>query len=134
MYDIIIIVGNLGRDPEMRYNQDGTPVTSINVATNKSYKDSVGSQNQITKWFRVAVWGAQAEACNQYLRKGSKVLVEGELQADPKTGCPRIWIDKSGNSQASFEVRAKSVKFLSSNSDGSREPEPSNQDGEEIPF
>ena len=77
MYHTIIIVGNLGRDPEMRYTPSGQAVTNFNVATNRQYTASDGSQVKETIWFRVSSWGKQAETCNQFLKKGSKVLVEG---------------------------------------------------------
>lgn len=112
MYHTIIIVGNLGRDPEMRYTPSGQAVTNFNVATNRQYTDSAGQMVKETIWFRISVWGKQAETCNQYLKKGSKVLVEGRLIPDPKTGGPRIWQGQSGPG-ASFEVNANTVRFLS---------------------
>lgn len=113
MYHTIIIVGNLGRDPEMRYTPSGQAVTNFNVATNRQYTSSDGTQVKETIWFRVSTWGKQAETCNQYLRKGSKVLVEGRLVPDPKTGGPRVWTGQNGPG-ASFEVSASMVRFLSS--------------------
>lgn len=113
MYDVTIIVGNLGKDPEMRYAPNGDAVTSMSVAVNKEYKDKDGTKVKETKWFRVEVWGKQGEACNQYLLKGSRVLVEGSLKADQKTGNPRIWTNSAGEPQASFELRASVVRFLS---------------------
>jgi single-strand DNA-binding protein len=70
-----------------------------------------------TIWFRITTWGKQAEVCNQYVKKGSKVLVEGRLQPDPVSGGPRIWQDQGGSSRASFEVTANQVRFLSSRAD-----------------
>ncbi len=113
MYHTIIIAGNLGRDPEMRYTPSGQAVTNFNVATNRQYTASDGTQVKETIWFRISTWGKTAEVCNQYLRKGSKVLVEGRLNADPQTGGPRIWQGQSGPG-ASFEVTAATVRFLSS--------------------
>lgn len=113
MYHTIIIVGNLGRDPEMRYTPSGQAVTNFSVATNRQYTASDGTLVKETIWFRVSTWGKQAETCSQYLRKGSKVLVEGRLTPDPKTGGPRIWQGQSGPG-ASFEVSANTVRFLSS--------------------
>ena len=113
MFHTIIIVGNLGRDPEMRYTPSGQAVTNFNLATNRQYTASDGTQVKETIWFRVSTWGKQAETCNQYLKKGSKVLVEGRLVADPKTGGPKIWQGQSGPG-ASFEVSASMVRFLSS--------------------
>jgi single-strand DNA-binding protein len=114
MYQTIIIAGNLGRDPEMRYLQSGQAVTSFSVATNRQYTNSRGEQIKETIWFRVSAWGRQAEICNQFLSKGSKVLVEGRLTADPGTGGPRIWTGQDGSSRASFEINAQTVRFLSS--------------------
>ena len=113
MYHTIIIVGNLGRDPEMRYLPSGQAVTNFNLATNRQYNDSNGQAVKETIWFRISVWGKQAESCNQYLKKGSKVLVEGRLIPDLNTGSPRIWTRQDGSSGASFEVNASTVRFLS---------------------
>lgn len=113
MYHTIIIVGNLGRDPEMRYTPSGQAVTNFSMATSRKYTSSDGTLVEETIWFRVSTWGKSAETCNQYLRKGSKVLVEGRLVPDPKTGGPRIWQGQSGPG-ASFEVSANTVRFLSS--------------------
>src|SRR5512146_400034 len=104
MYHTIIIVGNLGKDPEMRYTPSGQAVTSFSVATSRKYTNASGEQVTDTAWFRVSAWGKQAEVCNQYLKKGSKVLVEGMLTADKSTGGPRIWQKGDGTSGASFEV------------------------------
>ena len=114
MYHTIIVVGNLGRDPEMRYTPSGQAVTNFNVATNRQYTASDGNLVKETIWFRVSAWGKQAETCNQYLRKGSKVLVEGRLNPDPSTGGPRLWTRQDGSSAASYEVSAGTVRFLSS--------------------
>ncbi len=114
MYHTVILVGNLGRDPEMRYTPSGQPVTNMSVATSRQYTDSNGQQVKETIWFRVSVWGKQAEACNQYLKKGNKVLVEGRLIPDNATGGPRIWNRQDGTAAASFELSASTVRFLSS--------------------
>jgi single-strand DNA-binding protein len=114
MYHTIIIVGNLGRDPEMRYTPSGQAVTNLNVATSRKYTASDGNQVEETIWFRVSVWGKQAETTNQYLRKGSKVLVEGRLVPDLSTGGPRTYTRQDGTTGASFEVSAGTVRFLSS--------------------
>ncbi len=114
MFHTIIIVGNLGRDPEMRYTPSGMAVTNFSVATSRKYSTSDGQQISETTWFRISAWGKQAEICNEYLRKGSKVLVEGRLRPDPATGGPRIWTSQDGSARASFEVTASTVRFLSS--------------------
>lgn len=111
MFHKVILVGNLGRDPEMRYTPSGQAVTNLSVATNRTYTDSSGNQVKETVWFRVAVWGKQAESCNQYLRKGRQVLVEGRLAAD-ENGNPRIWTAQDGTPRASYEVTAQTVRFL----------------------
>jgi len=122
MYQTTIIVGNLGRDPEMRYTPSGKAVTSFSVATNRQYTNNAGETVKETIWFRVSAWGKQAEACNQYLKKGSKVLVEGRMTADPATGGPRIWTGQDGSARASFEVNAQTVSFLSSRGEGEAPP------------
>ena len=114
MYHKVILVGNLGRDPEMRYTPGGQAVTNFSVATNRQYTSSDGNTVKETIWFRVSTWGKQAETCNQYLRKGSKVLIEGRLVPDQGSGGPRIWTRQDGTPAASFEVSAATVRFLSS--------------------
>jgi len=140
MYQKIIFVGNLGRDPEMRYTPSGQAVTNFSAATNRRYTDSNGQQVDETTWFRVSVWGNQAEAVNQYLQQGSRVLVDGRLRPDPETGGPRIWTRNDGTPGASFEVTARRVVFLSTRAEDQAyqagEPESSGQsvDEDDIPF
>ena len=114
MYHTIIVVGNLGKDPEMRYTPSGQAVTNFNVATNPTYTSSDGNQVKETVWFRVSAWGKTAEVSNQYLKKGSKVLVEGRLNPDPETGGPKLWNRQDGTTAASYEITAGTVRFLSS--------------------
>ena len=117
MYHKLTIVGNLGKDPEMKYTTDGKAVTTFSVAASNRKDETV--------WYRITTWDKQAETCNQYLHKGSKVLVEGALKADAQ-GNPRTYERKDGGGwAASFEVVASSVKFLSG------KDEPADQ---EIPF
>lgn len=118
MYHTIIVVGNLGREPEMRYTPGGQAVTNFSVATNRQYQGNDGQMVKETIWFRISVWGKQAETCNTYLHKGSKVLVEGRLQPDPATGGPRIWNRQDGTPNASFEIVANTVRFLSARGEG----------------
>jgi single-strand DNA-binding protein len=118
MYHTIIIVGNVGRDPEMRYTPAGQAVTSFSVATNRQYTTSGGEQVKETTWFRVSAWGKQAEICNQYLKKGSKVLVEGRLTPDKTSGGPRVWSGQDGQTRSSYEVSAQTVRFLSTRAEG----------------
>ena len=114
MYQKILIAGNLGRDPELRYAPSGSQVTTFSLATNRRYTSSSGEQVEETIWFRISAWNRLAEICAEHLKKGSKVLVEGRLQPDLSTGGPRIWTDQSGSPRASFEVTANTVQFLSS--------------------
>ncbi|HEX9030186.1 MAG TPA: single-stranded DNA-binding protein [Anaerolineales bacterium] len=116
-YHTLILVGNLGKDPEMRYTPSGQAVTNFSVATSRKYTGSDGNLVEETIWFRVSVWGKQAETCNQYLKKGSKVLVEGRLVPDNRTGGPRVYQKQDGTSGASFEISASTVRFLSSRGD-----------------
>jgi single-strand DNA-binding protein len=118
MYQRVVLVGNLGRDPEMRYTPNGTAVTQMSVATSRKWTDASGTLKEETAWFRVSVFGKQAETCNQYLAKGRKVLVEGDLIVDEKTGGPRVYQRKDGTYGASFEVRATTVRFLSPKGEG----------------
>ena len=113
MYQKIIIVGNLGNDPEMRYTPTGQAVTNFSVATNRQYTASDGQRVKETVWFRVSAWGRQAETCNQYLRRGSQVLVEGRLSPDPASGGPRIWTRQDGTPSASYEITVSTIQFLS---------------------
>lgn len=117
MYHTIIIAGNLGNDPEMRYTPSGQAVTNFSVATNRQYTASNGEQVKETTWFRISTWGKTAEVCNQYLRKGSRVLVEGRLNSDPATGGPRTFQRRDGTYGASYEVTANTVRFMSTRSE-----------------
>ena len=117
MYHTIIIAGNLGRDPEMRYTPSGQAVTNFSLASNRTYTGKDGQRVKETIWFRITVWGKQAESCNNYLQKGAKVLVEGRLNPD-ENGSPRIWNRQDGTPAASFEVTANTVRFLDSRGGG----------------
>jgi single-strand DNA-binding protein len=121
-YQKIIITGNLGRDPEMRYTPSGQAVTSFSIAVNESYTSANGEKVKKTIWFRVTAWGKQAEICNQYLKKGQQVLVDGRMSADPNTGGPKIWTKQDGTAGSSFEVTASTVRFLSSHGEGETGP------------
>jgi single-strand DNA-binding protein len=110
-YQKNIYIGNLGSDPEMRFLPNGTPVTNFNLATNRTYTHN-GEKVKETTWLRISAWGRQAETCNQYLRRGAKVLVEGRLKPDPETGGPRIYQRQDGTYGASFEVDAEKVVFI----------------------
>lgn len=112
MFQQITIVGNLGRDPEMRYTPNGVAVTSFTVATNRRYQAQDGQWQDKTIWFRVTAWRKTAETASQYLTKGSKVLIIGEVEE------PRPWTDKEGNTQVSLEVTAQTIRFLSGRGEG----------------
>lgn len=114
MFQQLMIVGYLGNDPVMRFTPSGQAVTSFSVATSRSYSNNAGEKIDETTWFRVSVWGAQAESCNQYLSKGRPVLVIGRLRPDPQSGGPRVFTRKDGSTGASFEVNALNVRFLPS--------------------
>lgn len=133
-YHTIIIVGNLGRDPEMRYASNGNAVTSLNVASNRQYTDSSGQRVKETTWFRVSVWGKQAESCNTYLQKGSSILVEGELRPDKDTGGPRTYTRTDGSTGASYDVTARTVRFLTTRGGEEGIVDEPGVDNEDIPF
>ena len=117
MFQTLILIGNLGKEPEMRFTPSGQPVTTLSIATNRRYSGANGQPVKETAWFRVTVWGKQAETCNQFLHKGSKVLVEGRLTPDLETGGPHVW-ENNGKHGASYEVTASTVRFLSNREDG----------------
>jgi len=101
----IMLIGNLGSDPEMRFTPSGTPVASFSLATNRVYTTSDGERKQETEWFRVSAWRKQAESCNQFLTKGQRVYVEGSLRT-------RSWEDRDGQKRVTLEVNADRVLFL----------------------
>lgn len=115
MYQRVVIVGNLGRDPELRYTASGTAVAHFPVATNRKWTDSDGNPQEETTWFRVSVWGRQAETCNQYLEKGRLVLCDGDIRTSQ-------YEDQQGVTRYSWELRAAVVKFLGA--PGERAPVP----------
>lgn len=119
MYHKIIIVGNLGRNPEMRFLPDGRPVTNFSVATSRKWTGGDGETHEETIWWRITAWGRLAEVCNQYLSKGRRVLVEGQMRPDPNTGGPRVYSRNDGTPGASYEVTAATVKFLGGRSQAS---------------
>lgn len=129
MYQKIVLIGRLGRDPEARFLPDGTPVTTFSVATDRKWNDANGQQQSKTTWFRCVAWRRLAETCNQYLRKGGLVMVEGEVQE------PKPYESKSGEWRASLEVVARDVKFLNSKGERADGGESGGDEGEEsIPF
>lgn len=105
-FNKIMIVGYLGRDPELRYTPQGTPVCDFSIATTERRKDKQGDSQEITTWFRVSLFGRQAEVAAQYLTKGRQVYVEGQLTQ-------REWTDKDGAARTSLDVRGTDIQFLS---------------------
>ena len=105
-------IGNLGRDPEMRFTPNGKAVTNISVAVNRVWTGQDGQKQKITTWYRVNTWDKRAETINNQLSKGDQVYVEGRLEVDPATGGPKIFTKQDGTASASFEVRAFDVHFL----------------------
>lgn len=101
----VILVGNLGRDPEVRYTQGGTPVANFTLATNEVWNDKAGGRQERTEWHRIVVWGKQAEIAREYLSKGKQVYIEGSLQT-------RQWDDRDGNKRTTTEIKANRVLML----------------------
>ncbi len=147
MYQKIIIAGYLGQDPEMRYTPSGQSVTHLSVATSNRWTGQDGQQHDETVWWRVTVWGKQAETCNQYLTKGRPVLIEGRIGGDRIPGAggseqivPHVWQGQDGQPRAQYEITAFTVKFLGGRGEappaempGAPE-EPPVEEGGEIPF
>jgi len=122
----IIIIGNLGKDPEMRYTPSGSPVTTFSVATSRRFTSASGEPKEETEWFNVVVWQKQAEMCNQYLTKGRQVYVEGRLQT-------RNWEGKDGQMRFSVEIVASRVLFLGK-AGGATLPSSGEFEPEDLPF
>ena len=101
----VILLGNLGRDPEVRFTQGGTPVANFTMATTDRWSDPSGEKKEKTEWHRIVVWGKQAEIAGEYLRKGRPVFIEGSLQT-------REWTDREGNKRYTTEVRAQRLQLL----------------------
>ena len=111
MLNKVMIIGRLGRDPELRYSQSGSPVCTLNIATDESYTDRDGNRVDRAEWHRVVVFQKAAENCSQYLTKGSLVFVEGSLQT-------RKWQDQQGQDRFATEIKAQRVQFLDRKADG----------------
>jgi single-strand DNA-binding protein len=133
-FNRIIIFGNLGRDPELRYTAQGTPVCSFSLATNERRKDRNGEMQDHTTWFRVTLWNRMAENANQYLQKGKSVYIEGRLRVEEYT-------DREGKQRHSLEVFGTDMQFLGGKSEERSEPrseKPQEQEpdltDEDIPF
>ena len=101
----VILIGNLGQDPELRYTGSGTAVCNMRIATSESYKDRDGNQVENTEWHTVVAWSRLAEICGEYLKKGRQVYIEGSLQT-------RQWEDRDGNTRYSTEIKAREMQML----------------------
>jgi len=132
----VMIIGNLGRDPDMRYTPSGKPVASFSVATSRTWVNSEGERCDATEWFNVVAWGNLAEICKQYLRKGSRVYIEGRLQT-------RSWDDAEGNRHYRTELVANEMIVLdgrppamesSESGRGETATAPPETETDEIPF
>ena len=113
MYQLLTIIGRLGKNPEMRYTPAGIPVCKFSVATDRVWNNDQGQRQEETTWHNVTVWRKQAETCAQYLTKGSLVLVTGTVKAQGFTS-------RDGQASASLEITAENVKFLSTKSEGAQ--------------
>src|SRR5690606_26687437 len=134
----VILIGNLGQDPELRYTGSGTAVCNMRIATNEAFKDASGEWVEKTEWHSVVAWSRLAEICGEYLTKGSQVYIEGSLQT-------RSWDDRDGNSRCTSEVKAREMQILSGRGGGevmgsgrpgggSRQQQPQTQPAEDIAF
>ncbi|MEJ2012788.1 MAG: single-stranded DNA-binding protein [Anaerolineales bacterium] len=123
----LMIIGHLGRDPEMRYTPSGRPVTTFSVATSRSWHSADGERHEETEWFNVVAWGNLAEICNQHLHKGQQVYVEGRLQT-------RRWEDAEGNKHFTTEVVAKEMIMLGDRRDTPSPTDEPADDEETLPF
>lgn len=111
MLNKVMLIGNLGQDPELKYTQSGTAVCKFSIATTENYRNNAGERHQRTEWHNIVVWGKQGENVSKYIRKGSKVFVEGKIQSSS-------WEDKDGNKRFRVEINANGVTFLDSKSNG----------------
>lgn len=107
-FNKVILVGNLGRDPELRYTPQGTPVCDFSMATNERRKGKDGEYEDNVTWFKVTLWGRQAETASQYLTKGRQVYIEGRLRLEE-------WTDRDGKARTTLEVHATDMQFIGGN-------------------
>jgi len=127
MVNKVILIGNLGADPEIRYTQSGTPVATFRVATTERWKGQDGQMQEQTEWHSIVAWRRLAEICGEYLAKGSRVFIEGKLQT-------RKWQDQNGNDRYTTEIIAREMKMLSPRSGGGSEQGGGNQGYGSEPF
>jgi len=123
----VMIIGRLGRDPEMRYTPSGRPVTTFSVATSRTWNTSEGEKRTETEWFNVVAWGSLAEICKQYLTKGMQVYVEGRLQTRHRD-------DPEGNKHSSTEIVANEMIMLGERREGDLTSEIDTTEEDEFPF
>jgi single-strand DNA-binding protein len=123
----VLLIGNLGRDPELRYTPSGKPVTSFSLAANRNWVSADGERHDETEWFNVVAWGNLAEICNQHLNKGQKVYVEGRLQT-------RSWEDGNGQKHFRTEVVANEMIILTDRLEQSESLNSAKTDTGDIPF
>ena len=159
MFQRVTLIGRVGQDPQMRYTPDGTPVTSLSVATTETisktkfdggerpcpqgWKESYNGRNwEVTTWWRVTCWRNLAEIVNQYITKGRLIFVEGIVQGEASDGTlnPRVWTGNDGVARASFELTARDVKFLGGRGEDAGgaaplgEPPPEGFEEDSLPF
>ena len=123
----VMVIGNLGADPEMRFTPSGAPVTTFRIACSHNYSNKDGEKKQETEWFAIVAWGKQGELCNQYLTKGRKCYVEGRLKT-------RTWTNKEGIKRYATEVIANQVIFLDRMEAKEEPDEVGELKPEELPF
>ena len=119
----VMVIGHLGKDPEMRYTPSGRPVTTFSVAVSRSWNTADGERRSETEWFNIVSWGNLAEICKQYLHKGQQVYIEGRLQT-------RRWEDKEGQKHTNVEVVANEMMMLGDRKDYNKESQETKQDEE----
>jgi single-strand DNA-binding protein len=153
MFHRVTIIGFVGQDPQMRFCEDGTPVTNFSVATRQvvskervatcpqGWKESLNGKNwELTTWFRVTAWRKLAEAVNEFVAKGNQLFVEGDLRGEPVDGNqnPRVWQGNDGEYRASYEITARTIKFLGKREGNGGapigEPPPGGEDDDLLPF
>lgn len=109
----VILIGRLGKDPEVKYTPSGAPVAKFSLATDEVFKDRTGEQQRRTEWHNIVVWNKLAEICGEYLTKGKQVYIEGSIRS-------RQWEDQSGNKRTAYEIVARDMKMLGSKGDTER--------------
>ena len=124
-YNRTVIIGRLGRDPELRYANNGTPVCNMSLATDEGYKNQQGEKVERTEWHKITIWGKQAESASKYLAKGRMALVEGKLETQK-------WQDQQGNDRYTTQIRADRVVFMPSG--GGQGQGQGQQSGQDDPF